>query len=34
VERLTLLFQGAIPFGNIAEPLPEVKVSAWAFVSR
>jgi hypothetical protein len=28
VERLTLLFQGAIPFGNIAEPLPEVKVSA------
>jgi hypothetical protein len=28
VERLTLLFQGAIPFGNIAEPLPEVEVSA------
>ncbi|KAJ5371446.1 uncharacterized protein N7496_007538 [Penicillium cataractarum] len=27
-ERLTLLFQGAIPFGNTAEPLPEVKVSA------
>lgn len=27
-ERLALLFQGAIPFGNIAEPLPEVKVSA------
>lgn len=28
VERLALLFQGAIPFGNTAEPLPEVKVSA------
>ena len=28
IERLALLFQGAIPFGNTAEPLPEVKVSA------
>ncbi|KAF3384477.1 Thiol-specific monooxygenase [Penicillium rolfsii] len=28
VERLTLLFQGAIPFGNVAEPLPDVRVSA------
>lgn len=27
-ERLALLFQGAIPFGNTAEPLPEVEVSA------
>jgi hypothetical protein len=27
-ERLALFLQGAIPFGNIAEPLPEVKVSA------
>lgn len=27
-ERLALLFQGAIPFGNTAEPLPEVEVLA------